>query len=150
MKLFYKLNDNYNQNDIVKYNDNSFGARNVFFDFQIFLSSSRTITLNFDTYSQKCVSCEGYLLLNKKLKYENIKIDNYMNGELKIELSEIEKERTCAEYLLDETIIFDHLNSRVCFGRITDCLIRFGKSQYASFFNGKLIGIILEFSSISN
>ena len=92
MKIFYKLSDNYNPNYVDKHADNSFGSDEVYFDFQVSLTSNRSFILNFDIYSKKCVSCEGYLLIDKKTKNENIVIEKFSNGELLIELEDFEKE----------------------------------------------------------
>ena len=145
MKLFYKLSDNYNSNYIVKHIDNSFGSNGVYFDFQVSLTSNRSFILNFDIYSKKCVSCEGYLLIDKKTKNENIVIEKFSNGELLIELEDFEKEVPINEYLLDGKIKYDTNKSRICIGDInSDEVIMFGKGQYASFQNDKLIGIIID------
>lgn len=145
MKIFYKLSDNYNPNYIVKHIDNSFGANEVYFDFQVALTSNRSFILNFDLYSKKCVSCEGYLVIDKKTKNENIIIEKYNNGELLIELEDFEKEVPMCEYLLNSKIRYDINQSRMCIGDInSNEIIKFGKGQYASFQNEKLIGIILD------
>ena len=145
MKIFYKLSDNYNPNYIVKHIDNSFGANEVYFDFQVALTSNRSFILNFDLYSKKCVSCEGYLVIDKKTKNENIIIEKYNNGELLIELEDFEKEVPMCEYLLNRKIRYDINQSRICIGDInSNEIIKFGKGQYASFQNEKLIGIILD------
>lgn len=145
MKLFYKLSDNYNPNYIVKHIDNSFGANGVYFDFQVSLTSNRSFILNFDIYSNKCVSCEGYLLVDKKTKSENIVIEKFSNGELLIELEDFEKEVPINEYLLNSKIKYDTNKSRICIGDInSNEVIMFGKGQYASFQNDKLIGIIID------
>lgn len=145
MKLFYKLSDNYNPNFIVKHIDNSFGSNEVYFDFQVSLTSNRSFILNFDIYSKKCVSCEGYLLIDKKTKNENIVIEKFSKGELLIELEDFEKEVPINEYLLDGKIKYDTNKSRICIGDInSNEVIMFGKGQYASFQNNKLIGIIID------
>lgn len=146
MKIFYKINDNHNQNYVVKHIDRSFGSDYVYFDFQVALTSNRSFILNFDLYSKQCVSCEGYLLIDKKTNYENIIIEKYKNGELLIKLEEFEKEVPFCEYLLDGKIKYDINKSRICIGNINNNeIIMFGKGQYASFQNGKLIGIIVDF-----
>lgn len=145
MKLFYKLSDNYNPNYIVKHIDNSFGSNGVYFDFQVSLTSNRSFILNFDIYSKKCVSCEGYLLIDKKTKNENIVIEKFSNGELLIELEDFEKEVPITEYLLTGKIKYDTNKSRICIGDInSNEVIMFGRGQYASFQNDKLIGIIID------
>lgn len=145
MKLFYKLSDNYNPNYIVKHIDNSFGSNGVYFDFQVSLTSNRSFILNFDIYSKKCVSCEGYLLIDKKTKNENIVIEKFSNGELLIDLENFEKEVPINEYLLDGKIKYDTNKSRICIGDInSNEIIMFGKGQYASFQNNKLIGIVID------
>lgn len=145
MKLFYKLSDNYNPNYIVKHADNSFGSNGVYFDFQVPLTSNRSFILNFDIYSKKCVSCEGYLLIDKKTKTENIVIEKFSNGELLIELEDFEKEVPIKEYTLAGKIKYDNKKSRICIGDInSNEIIMFGKGQYASFQNDKLIGIIID------
>lgn len=145
MKLFYKLSDNYNPNYIVKHIDNSFGSNGVYFDFQVPLTSNRSFILNFDIYSKKCVSCEGYLLIDKKTKNENIVVKKFSNGELLIELEDSEKEAPINEYLLNGKIKYDTNKSRICIGDInSNEIIMFGKGQYASFQNDKLIGIIID------
>lgn len=145
MKLFYKLSDNYNPNYIVKHIDNSFGSNGVYFDFQVSLTSNRSFILNFDIYSKKCVSCEGYLLIDKKTKNENIVIEKFSNGELLIELEDFEKEVPITEYLLVGKIKYDTNKSRICIGDInSNEVIMFGRGQYASFQNDKLIGIIID------
>lgn len=145
MKLFYKLSDNYNPNYIVKHIDNSFGSDGVYFDFQVSLLSNRSFILNFDIYSKKCVSCEGYLLIDKKARTENIVIEKFSNGELLIELEDFEKEVPMKEYLLNGKIKYDTNKSRICIGDInSNEVIMFGKGQYASFQNNKLIGIIID------
>ena len=145
MKLFYKLSDNYNPNYIVKHIDNSFGSNGVYFDFQVSLTANRSFILNFDIYSKKCVSCEGYLLIDKKTKNENIVIEKFSNGELLIDLEDSEKEVPINEYLLDGKIKYDTNKSRICIGDInSNEIIMFGKGQYASFRNDKLIGIIID------
>lgn len=145
MKIFYKLSDNYNPNYIVKHIDNSFGSNGVYFDFQVSLTSNRSFILNFDIYSKKCVSCEGYLLIDKKTKNENIVIEKFSNGELLIELEDFEKEVPITEYLLAGKIKYDTNKSRICIGDInSNEVIMFGKGQYASFQNDKLIGIIID------
>ena len=100
MKLFYKLSDNYNPNFVEKHADNSFGSDEVYFDFQVSLTSNRSFILNFDIYSKKCVSCEGYLLIDKKTKNENIVIEKFSNGELLIELEDFEKKSTYERILI--------------------------------------------------
>lgn len=145
MKLFYKLSDNYNPNYIVKHIDNSFGSNGVYFDFQVSLTTNRSFILNFDIYSKKCVSCEGYLLIDKKTKNENIVIEKFSNGELLIELEDFEKEIPINEYLLNGKIKYDTNKSRICIGDInSNEVIMFGEGQYASFQNDKLIGIIID------
>lgn len=145
MKLFYKLSDNYNPNYIVKHIDNSFGSNGTYFDFQVSLTSNRSFILNFDIYSKKCVSCEGYLLIDKKTKNENIVIEKFSNGELLIELEDFEKEVPITEYLLAGKIKYDTNKSRICIGDInSNEVIMFGRGQYASFQNDKLIGIIID------
>lgn len=145
MKLFYKLSDNYNPNYIVKHIDNSFGSNGVYFDFQVSLTSNRSFILNFDIYSKKCVSCEGYLLIDKKTKNENIVIEKFSNGELLIELEDFEKEVPITEYLLADKIKYDTNKSRICIGDInSNEVIMFGRGQYASFQKDKLIGIIID------
>lgn len=145
MKLFYKLSDDYNPNYIVRHVDNSFGSNGVYFDFQVSLTSNRSFVLNFDVYSKKCVSCEGYLLVDKKTKNENIVIERFSNGELLIELEDFEKEVPINDYLLDGNIKYDVSKSRICIGEInSNEIIMFGKGQYASFQNEKLIGIIID------
>ena len=145
MKLFYKLSDNYNPNYIIKHIDNSFGSNGVYFDFQVSLTANRSFNLNFDIYSKKCISCEGYLLIDKKTKNENIVIEKFSNGELLIELDDFEKEVPINEYLLDGKIKYDANKSRICIGDInSNEIIMFGKGQYASFQNDKLIGIIID------
>ena len=147
MKLFCKLSDNYNPNYIVKHIDNSFGSNGVYFDFQVSLTSNRSFILNFDIYSKKCVSCEGFLLIDKKVKNENIVIEKFSNGELLIELEDFEKEVPMCEYLLDGKIKYDINKSRICIGNInSNEVIMFGKGQYASFQDDKLIGIIINFN----
>lgn len=66
MKLFYKLNNDYNKNVVVKHLDNSFDSGDTYFDFQVALTLNRSFILNFDLYLKKCVSCEGYLITDKK------------------------------------------------------------------------------------
>ena len=145
MKLFYKLSDNYNPNYIVKHIDNSFGSDDVYFDFQVALTDNRSLILNFDIYSKKCVSCEGYLLIDKKTKNENIVIEKFSNGELLIELEDFEKEVPLKEYLLEGKMKYDINKSRICIGDInSNEVIMFGVGQYASFLNNKLIGIIID------
>lgn len=145
MKLSYKLSDNYNQNYIVKHIDNSFGSNGVYFDFQVSLTSNRSFILNFDIYSKKCVACEGYLLIDKKTKNENIVIEKFSNGELLIELEDFEREIPMNEYLLNGRIKYDTNKSRICIGDInSNEVIMFGEGQYASFQNDKLIGIIID------
>lgn len=145
MKLFYKLSDNCNPNYIVKHIDNSFGSNGVYFDFQVSLTSNRSFILNFDIYSKKCVSCEGYLLIDKKTKNEDIVVEKFSNGELLIELEDFEKEVPINDYLLDGKIKYDVNKSRICIGDInSNEVIMFGKGQYASFQNNKLIGIIID------
>ncbi len=145
MLLYYKQNDNYNKNEVVKRIDNSFGSKNVFFDFQVSLISNCSLILNFDLYSKTCVSCEGYFLIDKKTKYENIAIKDYKEGELLIELDEYEKEVPICEYLLNSKMKYDINQSRISIGEInSNEIIKFGIGQYASFQDNKLIGIILE------
>lgn len=145
MKLFYRLSDNYNPNYVVKHADNSFGSDEVYFDFQVSLTSDRSFILNFDIYSKKCVSCEGYLVIDKKTKSENIVIEKFSNGELLIELDDFEKEVPMKEYLLNGKIKYDIDKSRISIGDInSDEVIMFGKGQYASFQNNKLIGVIID------
>lgn len=145
MKLFYRLTDNYNPNYVVKHADNSFGSDEVYFDFQVSLTSDRSFILNFDIYSKKCVSCEGYLVIDKKTKNENIVIEKFSNGELLIELDDFEKEVPMKEYLLNGKIKYDIDKSRISIGDInSDEVIMFGKGQYASFQNNKLIGVIID------
>ncbi|MCI6507968.1 MAG: hypothetical protein PUH11_06690 [Bacilli bacterium] len=145
MKLFYRLSDNYNPNYVVKHADNSFGSDEVYFDFQVSLTSDRSFILNFDIYSKKCVSCEGYLVIDKKTKNENIVIEKFSNGELLIELDDFEKEVPMKEYLLNGKIKYDIDKSRISIGDInSDEVIMFGKGQYASFQNNKLIGVIID------
>ena len=145
MRLFYKLSDDYNPNYIVKNTDNSFGSNCVYFDFQVSLTSNRSFILNFDIYSKKCVSCEGYLLIDKKTKNENIVFEKFSNGELLIDLEDFEKEVPINEYLLDGKIKYDANKSRICIGNInSNEVIMFGKGQYASFQNNKLFGIIID------
>lgn len=145
MKLFYKLSNNYNPNYIVKHIDNSFGSNGVYFDFQVSLTTNRSVILNFDIYSKKCVSCEGYLLIDKKTKNENIVIDKFSNGELLIDLENFEKDVPINEYLLNGKLMFDANKSRICIGDInSNEVIMFGEGQYASFQNDKLIGIIID------
>ena len=145
MKLFYKLSDKYNPNYIVKHIDNSFGSNGVYFDFQVSLTANRSFILNFDIYSKKCVSCEGYVLIDKKVKNENIVIEKFSNGELMIELEDFEKEVPINEYLLEGKIKYDINKSRICIGDInSNEVIMFGVGQYASFLNNKLIGIIID------
>lgn len=49
------------------------------------------------------------------------------------------------EYLLDGEFKYDINKSRICIGNInSNEVIMFGKGQYASFQNGKLIGIIID------
>ncbi len=146
MKIFYKLSENYNPNYIVRHIDNSFGSNEVYFDFQVSLTPNRSFILNFDIYSKKCVSCEGYLLIDKKTKNENIVIENFSNGELLIELEDFEKEVPFNEYLLNGKIRYDFNKSRICIGDINNNeVIMFGKGQYASFQDNKLIGVIIDF-----
>lgn len=145
MKLFYKLSDDYNPNYIVRHIDNSFGSNGVYFDFQVSLTSNRSFVLNFDVYSKKCVSCEGYLLVDKKTKNGNIVIERFSKGELLIELEDFEKEVPINDFLLDGNIKYDVSKSRICIGKInSNEIIMFGKGQYASFQNEKLIGIIID------
>lgn len=145
MKLFYRLSDNYNPNYVVKHADNSFGSDEVYFDFQVSLTSDRSFILNFDIYSKKCVSCEGYLVIDKKTKNENIVIEKFSNGELLIELDDFEKGVPMKEYLLNGKIKYDIDKSRISIGDInSDEVIMFGKGQYASFQNNKLIGVIID------
>lgn len=145
MKLFYRLSDNYNPNYVVKHADNSFGSDEVYFDFQVSLTSDRSFILNFDIYSKKCVSCEGYLVIDKKTKNENIVIEKFSNGELLIELDDFEKEVPMKEYLLNGKIKYDIDKSRISIGDINSYeVIMFGKGQYASFQNNKLIGVIID------
>lgn len=145
MKLSYKLSDNYNPNYIIKHIDNSFGSNGVYFDFQVSLTSNRSFILNFDIYSKKCMSCEGYLLIDKKTKNENIVIEKFSNGELLIELEDFEREIPMNEYLLNGKIKYDTNKSRICIGDInSNEVIMFGEGQYASFQNDKLIGIIID------
>ena len=145
MKILYRLSDNYNPNYVVKHADNSFGSDEVYFDFQVSLTSDRSFILNFDVYSKKCVSCEGYLVIDKKTKNENIVIGKFSNGELLIELEDFEKEVPMKEYLLNGKIKYDINKSRISIGDInSDEVIMFGKGQYASFQNDKLIGVIID------
>lgn len=131
MKIFYKLSENYNPNYIVRHIDNSFGSNEVYFDFQVSLTPNRSFILNFDIYSKKCVSCEGYLLIDKKTKNENIVIKKFSNGELLIELEDFEKEVPFSEYLLNGKIRYDFNKSRICIGDInSNEVIMFGKGQY--------------------
>ena len=107
--------------------------------------NNRSFILDFDIYSNKCVSCEGYLLVDKKTKSENIVIEKFSNGELLIELEDFEKEVPINEYLLNSKIKYDTNKSRICIGDInSNEVIMFGKGQYASFKNDKLIGIIID------
>ena len=49
------------------------------------------------------------------------------------------------EYLLDGKIKYDTNKSRICIGDInSNEVIMFGKGQYASFQNDKLIGIVID------
>ncbi len=145
MKLFYKFSDDYNSNCVVKHSDNSFGSKNVYFDFQVSLSAKHLFFLNFDIYTKKCVSCEGYLLIDKKTASENISIEKFANGELLIDLEDFEKETSISHCLLGDKIKYDVNKSRICIGDINDDLIiMFGKGQYASFQDDKLIGIIVD------
>ena len=151
MKLFYKLNDNYNRNNIIKYDDNSFGCDGndtYYFDYQVALISSRPFILNFDIYSKKCLSCERYIWYDKKTKNENICIDKFSKGELLIEAEYFDRELPICEYLLKDNIKIDFNRSRICIGDInSDEVIMFGDRQYASFQNNKLIGVIVDFKN---
>lgn len=145
MKLFYKLNNDYNKNVVVKHLDNSFDSGDTYFDFQVALTLNRSFILNFDLYLKKCVSCEGYLITDKKTIHENIIIEKYDNGELLIELKDFEKEVPMLDYSLNNKMRYDFNKSRICIGDINDNeIIRFGIGQYASFQNEKLIGIIVD------
>ena len=63
-----------------------------------------------------------------------------------IELEDFEKEVPMCEYLLDSKIKYDVNKSRICIGNINgNEVIMFGKGQYASFQDDKLIGIIIDF-----
>ena len=85
MKLFYKLNDNYNRNNIIKYDDNSFGCDGndtYYFDYQVALISSRPFILNFDIYSKNACHVKDIYGTIKKLKTKiyvstNLAKENY-------------------------------------------------------------------------
>lgn len=144
MRLYYTLSDDFNTNYIVRHSDNSFGS-DAYFDFQVSLTNNCSFFLNFDIYSKKCVSCEGYLLVNRKTSSENIVIEKFDKGELLIELENFEKEAPIIEYFLDDKIRYDISKSRICIGNINRSeIIMFGIGQYASFQNNKLIGVIID------
>ena len=146
MFISYIKNKKGNENSILLHNDGSFCAHNVYYDFQIFLKENRSLILNFDLYSKICVSCEGFLV-NKKIKKSEIKIDNYIDGALVINLLTETLDLPYFEYFLDENLSYDEINNKICFGKIGEEIIKFGNGQYASFSNNKLVGIILELTS---
>jgi hypothetical protein len=108
MKLFYKLSDDCNPNYIVKYIDNSFGSNGVYFDFQVSLTPNRSFILNFDVYSKKCVSCEGYLLIDKKIKNDNIVIfpnGNFLTNKIYYNSSKSEYKALTTDEIIPEDYI---------------------------------------------
>lgn len=77
---------------------------------------------------------EGYLLIDKKTKNENIFIEKFSNCELLIEPEDFDKEVPITEYLLAAKIIYVTNKSRICIGDInSNEFIMFGRGQYASF-----------------
>ena len=63
-----------------------------------------------------------------------------------IRVEDFEKEVPMKEYLLNGKIKYDINKSRISIGDInSNEVIMFGKGQYASFQNDKLIGVIIDF-----
>ena len=148
MKLYYAENKKINSNKIIVHNDNSFGYQGDLegWDFQVILNSSASVILNFNLSKKQCTSCEGYINLSK-MTSATIHISDYVDAILMIELTENEKNPFGCHYDLVGKSIFDKVNKRMSIGEIDEHnLIRFGVGQYASFANGKLIGIIIDFS----
>ena len=145
MKISYNLKEKANNNSILRYDDGSFGCKDGYFDFQVFTQENRSLILNFDVYSKKCLSCEGYLI-DECLNKREIKIENAIEGSLKIDLNDDDIFQGYSEYILDKKITYDDSNKMVCFGNVGNIIIKFGIGQYASFYDNKLVGIILEFN----
>ena len=146
MELYYSENNKINQDKLVLHSDQSFGYQPgcCSWDFQIFLNSAASFILNFDTFTGCCTSCEGYLHLAKRTN--RILIGDYVDAKLMIKLTQDEKDIYGCHYFLNGKMLYDEINNRVCIGEITQgYLIRFGIGQYASFDDGRLTGIIIDF-----
>ena len=128
------------------HSDNSFGTNTKeFFDFQVSLTTNRSLILSFDTYTKKCVSCEGYLFFNKKTKYKTIDFYKYADGNLKIELSDFEKNNLLCDYEIKEQVVYDAEKTRICIGDMNNNeVIKFGCGQYALVQDDRLTGIVLD------
>lgn len=147
MKIFYILSDNYNKNKIVLNKDNSFCANEEYYDFQVSLTNIRSFVLNFDLFLKRCVSCEGYLVFNKKTEYGDIGFNQFKNGELKIEWEDGEIDIPMYDYRINNKLKYDDKQNRLLLGDINiNEIIRFGDGQYASFKDNKLIGVIVDFT----
>ncbi len=151
---FYIKEESINNNEIIKYDDGSFcyAKMNDSWDFQVELFDWY-FTLNFESYTKKCTSCEGTVLKrSKKILKRVINIPNCKEGGLFIDEGEASVACKQIKYI-KKTMYYDPNKSILAIGDIETKFLffKFGKGQYVSLDeNNQIICVIVEFKTISN
>jgi hypothetical protein len=149
MIIIFQRHETPNNNRVIYYEDGSFGSEDYNdWDFQISIIDDSTLILNFLKTTGKCTSCEGYFPLNiKKVTFDLINIDNYIDGSLFMKPERDDNNPFGAS--LNLSIEYRHRdikNNRIGYGDMNRGeLVRFGVGQFARILDGKIIGIIICF-----
>lgn len=139
-----------NFNSIIINNDGSFCYQELRepWDFQVLLDDWR-FTLNFDSYTKKCTSCEGVVNESKRITQRNLSIPECSKCGLYIE--DFDASRLGIEYQnIKKIMYYDVRNAIFAIGDIeTDYqFYEFGIGQYIALDNAKeIVCVIIKFQN---
>lgn len=147
----YTINENIdiNRNRIILNDDNSFSSKNEGsqrWGFQVSLDQSRSLILNFNSNTHRCVSCEGRInQKSKKIKHIKINLSSPRKAALIFDSCRIPK-YGIEDLLCDQTISYDKSNNIIVLGnyKVGEVIYEFGIGQFVKIYEGKISAVIIK------
>lgn len=150
MKFIIDENIDINRNRVILHPDNSYGSSNDDTEpwhYQVSLTEWADIILNFNKFTSKCVSCEGFLSeKSKRMRYKSIDIIGFTEAALRFESTEIPDYGI--EILIENQLIyFDKDKKMLAFGDVIsqEDLIKFGEGQFVKIRDGNIVAVYIVF-----
>jgi hypothetical protein len=148
MKFYTDESINTNKNNIVLNPDNSFGSAcddKDSWHFQVSFTEWADVILNFNKYTYKCISCEGFVSkASKRMVFKNLDILKFTEAALLFK-SDVSPEYGVELALDNQAIYFDEEKSIIAFGdnESQETLIKFGEGQFVKLRDTKIVAIYI-------